>query len=146
MKKLFLAALGIVSFWAQAHAITLEEFNYIPVSSFTDASTPGPIMFTSATIQFVGVTVASPSANGYIAFYRSTSPVFTADIATQTVVGTDDLPANSDVFVPLFEMKNTSYTFLSKVGNAQVTLWFRCPKRLEIAPGVCPGLKYSGQK
>jgi len=147
MKKL-LAILGLLFLTASVKAATPEEWNYIPMSSWTNVATGGPILFTSATIQFVGVTISSPSApaGGKIIIYRSTSAAFTLDIATQTTISTEfnTFAAESNHFIPLFEMKNTSYTYLNKIGDAEVTYWIRCVGKSEI--GVCPGLKGSGQR
>lgn len=145
MKRLILAILffGIAG---KLHAISQDEFNYIPITSYTEASTPGTILFTSASVNFVGVTIASPSANAYIAIFRSTSPTFTADIATQTIIGADYQSINTGGdFIPLMEMQNDSYTYINKSGPSKMTIWIRCRKRSITSPGVCPGLPSSGQ-
>ena len=149
MKKLFVAiALAFIP--ALSHA-GIEADNYIPISSYSDVATPDVVMFTSASVKFIGVQISSPAANGYLVFYRSTTSVFTANLATQTLILTDYLPYNQgSVFVPLFEMENTSYTFMSKVGAARLTIWMRC-KDSQYAPnskykGFCPGLGTSGMR
>lgn len=148
MKKTLLAILGLLSLGGGAHAASPVDWNYIPISSYTDVATAGTIMFSSSPIQFVGITISSPAPNSYVAFYRSTTPVFTAEIATQTLVVTNWASFNnSPVFIPMFEMKNTSYTFISKVGNAQVTYWFRClPNSKGLRVGICPGLPWDGDR
>lgn len=146
MKKLFLL-LSVLSLPAICHATWNEMWNDVPISSYTDSATPGPILFSSQTIRFTGMTISSAIPNSYVAFYRSTTPVFTADIATQTLIYTGWNPASSNAtFIPLFEMTNASYTFISKVGLAQVTFWFHCTDKRGNAPGFCPGLKASGQR
>ena len=144
MRKLILS-LGILFLGTKLHAGTIA-WNDIPVSSYTDVGTGGPIQFSSTPIQFVGITVSSPSPNGYIAIYRSTSASFTADVGTQTLIGTDYSPIFSGiVYYPLFETRNTSYTYISKVGTAKVTYWFKCPNESSTrVQGICPGLTYSG--
>lgn len=148
MRKLLLVVGGIFAAVCGASAApTPADWNYIPLSSYTDVTTPGPILFTSATIQFVGITVnpSSATGTGYVALYRSTTPVFTSDIATQTLVNTAyQSYLQAPIFIPLFEMKNTSYTFLSKTGNAQVTLWIRCVPPTKARTGICPGLPWNG--
>lgn len=144
MKKLLLAILFFTA--VKAHAVVQEEFNYIPVASYTEITTPGTVLFTSASINFVGVTVASGAPNAYLAIFRSTSATFTADIATQTLIGADFFNTNYGTnFVPLFEMQNDSYTYINKSGNAKMTIWVRCRKRSSTAQGFCPGLTYNGQ-
>ena len=139
MKKLLLTALfSIVG--STAYSASFAE---VPVTSFTDVATNGAMMFSSAPIRFIAVTISTPSDNGYIAFFRSTSPVFTANITTQTKINTNFAPGNSyPQTVPLYDMYNDSYTYFSKFGNAEVTLWFKCTGSTNL--GVCPGLKRSG--
>ncbi len=146
MRKLLFFLFGFLAFRGIALA-TPEEWNYIPYSSYTEVATPGPILFTSATIQFVGVMIGSPSvnANGFISIFRSTSNVFTNNIATQTLFSTDYLSVNDGpIFIPLFEMKNTSFTYISKAGNAKVTYWIRCVPTPRNRLGICPGLPWNG--
>ena len=146
MRKLLLA-LGVLFLGVKVHAGPIA-WNDIPNSSYTDVGSGGNIMFSSCPTQFVGVTIASPSANGFIAFYRSTTSIWTPDLSTQTIIGTDYNPFNqSTIFVPLFDMRNTSYTHINKVGVAKVTYWFKCTKENSSAAntGLCPGLGYSGQ-
>lgn len=152
MKKILLSIFGFFACTSISHAIMAEEFNYVPYSSFTDAATAGPILFTSATIKFVGITVSSPAPNGYIALFRSTSPTFLSDQATQTVVGMDHSPSGPDVFIPLFLTTNSSYTYISKSGTGQATIWFFCRPNSKSGQsnvpvqGLCPGLPISGQR
>lgn len=145
MKKLFLV-LGLLFLSKPVFATWSEMWTDIPRSSFTAAATVGPMMFSSQTVQIVGVTVSTNSANGRITFYRSTSAIFTPDIATQTWVNTSNAPLNT--FIPLFDMRNSSYTYMSKEGTAEVTIWLHCPdKRVgPDLPGFCPGLKGNGQR
>ena len=146
MKKIFLG-LGILFLGVKAYAGPID-WNDIPNSSYTDVGSPNAIMFSSCPIMFVGVTISSPTPNGGIAFFRSTSPTFTSDITTQTFIGSFYNPNQlADTFVPLFNMKNTSYTYITKPGTAKVTIWFKCPKEgnTSILTGPCPGLTFSGQ-
>lgn len=147
MKKLFLSLIALFV-CGVAHATMAEEFNYVPFSSYTDAATAGPVLFTSASVQFVGVTISSPSDGGigYIAFYRSTSAAFTANLATQTLINTSFLQTGGPVYIPLFEMKNDSYTYFSKVGLADVTIWLRYPAMKKGRVGTYPGLPTSGMR
>lgn len=146
IKKLFFSIL-ILAFAKSAFAST-EDWNNIPISSYTDAASGGAVLFTSQTVQFVGITVSSPSPNAVLAIFRSTSSIFTPDVATQTLVNMDYQAVNTNPnFVPMFEMRNASYTYINKVGAGKITIWFRCPNNLK--PGVlglCPGMNYSGQR
>lgn len=145
MKKL-LFAFGLLFVSSLAKADSPSEWNYIPITSYTEVATPGPVMFTSATIQFVGVSISSPAPGSSLVIFRSTSAVWTSDISTQTSFSTSYLDLNNaPSFIPLFEMKNTSYTYINKIGTAKITLWFRCPKRRDTEPGLCPGLGYFGK-
>lgn len=132
---------------SKAHAFNATDWNYIPMSTYTELATAGAVSFASGPIQFAGVTVGSPAANSYLVLFRSTSAVFTPDIATQTLI-TTDWSSNFPTFIPMFEMQNDSYTYWSKLGNAKLTLWIRCPKREPSVGGynVCPGLTPSGKK
>ncbi len=147
MKKyLFLPFLFIAGY---LHAFNANEWNYIPVSSYTEVATPGPIFFASGTIQIIGVTISSPAPNSGLSFFRSTTSVFTTDIATQTLIASDYLTLNnSPTFIPMFEMQNDSYTYLSHYGNSKLTIWLRCPRKTSALGGynVCPGLSYTGQR
>lgn len=144
MKKLSLI-LGILFLAGKAHAIVKEEFNYIPYSSFTDVATPGTILFTSASINLVGVTIASGALNSYLVIYRSTSDAFGANVATQTLIDLNSNVSNfNNQFVPLFEAKNDSYTYINKVGTAKITIWTRCNQKMGGRAGNCPGLPTGG--
>ncbi len=147
MKKyLFLSFLFVAGY---LHAFNPVDWNYIPSSSYTEVGTSGPIFFSSGTIQIIGVTISSPASNSWIAFFRSTTPVLTTDIATQTLISTDYLGSNnSATFIPMFEMQNDSYTYLSHFGNSKLTIWLRCPRKASAIAGygTCPGLKSSGQR
>ena len=144
MKKIFLG-LGILFLGIKAHAGPII-WNDTPNSSYTDVASGGTIMFSSCPVQFVGVWIDSPTliVQSQIVFYRSTSATFTPDITTQTYVNTE---ARDPYFKSLFDMKNTSYTYINKVGGAKVTYWFKCPKEgnTSILMGPCPGLSASGQ-
>ena len=153
MKKL-LVVLAILLFSKSAQAIMPEEFNFVPHTSYTEVATPGTILFTSATINWVGITIDSPSAlgtGGLIAIQRSTSATFTPNlITTMTKIITDlTMTQTYPAFIPLFELQNTSYTYLTKVGIASVNYWFRCLERdRHPTPinGLCPGVDPSSQK
>lgn len=151
MKKLFLSLLAILALSKIAGAVsTPDEWNYIPYSSYTDVATTGNMMFSSAPIQFVGITVSSPALGSFLAIYRSTTPVWTPDISTQAFISTDYVGLNGGPqFIDLFDMKNTSYTHINKSGNAKIIIWIHCPKpnlkSNEIYAGFCPGLPFSGQ-
>ena len=144
MKKILLA-LAILGVSSTGRAITPAEYAYVPSSSYSIVATDGPILFTSAPIQFVGVTVSSPVLGGFMAFFKSTSSAFTADISTWTVVRTEFniMNAGPNNHTPLFDMRNTSYTYINKVGAAETTIWFRCVGATEI--GNCPGLSNLGK-
>ena len=139
---LFLLAFLAVS-WVHAGP---EEWNYVPISSYTEVTTPGVVRFSSSPIRWVGMTISSPSSGsgGYVAIFKSSNEVVTPDLSTTTLVhttysGENDVP----VYIPLMNVFSSSHTFLSKAGNAKVTLWFHCtaePNR------VCPGLGAFGNK
>lgn len=147
MKKLLLGILGLVAFSGVAHAGP-EDFNYIPYSSYSDVATPGTVLLTSCPIQIAAIMLSSGATNGSITLYRSTTPVFTADISTQTVIGTDFLTFNTGpLLLPLggFEIKNESYTYINKQGAAKVTMFIRCfPNKKGQRVGLCPGLPTNG--
>lgn len=138
MKKILLS-LGLLLLGSLAHA-GLPEWNYIPRSSFTSAGNPGVMTFSTVPIQFVGMTVGV-KATGNVAIYRSTSPTFYAGITTQTVMDTGD----QTYFFPMFDMRNTSYTYIYKSGGAAVTLWFRCVGTTKDQEAACPGLSVTGR-
>lgn len=145
MKRLFLA-LGVLTLLSGiARAGTPEEWNYIPYSSFSITATPGTVLFTSATIQFVAITISSPAIGSSITIFRSTSPTFTADITTQAFINTDYSYMTGSIHLPLYEMKNTSYTYINKVGGAITTIWLRCVPPTKSRNGLCPGLSGTGQ-
>lgn len=147
MRKLFLLLIAGLSA-SYVHAIAVEEFNYIPLSSYTEATTAGPVLFASAPLQLIGVSVSSPVPNSYVTFWRSTSPAFTTDITTQTVIYTGwNAGSSGPAFMPMFEVKNASYTYFQKVGAAQVTIWFRGTRKGMSEPGIAtfPGLGPNGK-
>src|SRR5437868_184923 len=140
MKKLLFAFVSLLLFCRNSHAL-IEEWNYLPNSSFTDVATPGPIMFTSATIQFVSIIISSTAPNSYLAFYRSTSSAFTANLDTQVLINTDyQTYSNGPTYVPLEDIRNSSFTYFSKVGTARVMMLIRCIRTKLDAPGICPSL------
>lgn len=150
MKKLLLAALGLFAISGLAHAMAPEELQYVPFSSFTDVSTNGNMLFSSAPIAFVGITVSSPAVGSSITIYRSTSPTWTPDISTQAMIVTDYVNLNGGPqFVDLFGMTNTSYTHINKAGTAKLIFWINCPrekvKNGQPYWGFCPGLPVNAQ-
>lgn len=142
MKKALLFIL--FPFLASSAMAQIENYS-IPRTSYSEVATPSAVLFTSAPIQFVGISISSPSPNSLIAIYRSTSAAFTADIGSQTTVSTSYFNSEQPVFIPLFDMMNTSYTYINKVGTADVTIWFRCAS-VSSGVGLCPGLRLSGQR
>lgn len=149
MKKLFLAFLLLFALNHLAHALMPEEFAYIPTSSFTDVDTAGNMMFSSAPIRFIGVTISSPGTNNSsLTIYRSTNPAWSKDTSTQVFIATDFLNVNSGpIFVDLFGITNTSYTHINKNGTAKLIIWVQCVKEnLKSGQpywGFCPGLPLS---
>lgn len=145
MKKFLFLLLGLVTLSFRAHA-SPEEFNYIPYSSYSDVPTNGTVLFTSCPVQLVGAIVSSGAANGSLSFSRSTSAIFTPDISTQTVIGTDYQTLNTTPgMVDFFGIRNDSYTYINKQGAAKVTLFIRCfPNRKGQRVGLCPGLPWNG--
>lgn len=146
MKKFLLILFGLASLSFRAHADS-TDFNYISYSSYSDVATPGTILFSSSPWQLVGLVISSGAANGSITFYRSTTSVFTADIATQTVIGTDYVTFNTTPGqMDMYGIRNDSYTYINKQGAAKVTMFIRCfPNRKGQRVGVCPGLPASGR-
>lgn len=110
------------------------------LSSYTIGATGGAILFTSATINFIGITISSSAPNSYVAFYKSTSAVFTADISTLTSLATDyQSQNNNSSLVPIPWMANSSYTYINKVGGAILTYWFKCYPSVKGNLGLCGG-------
>ena len=142
MKKLVLAV-GILLIGASLKAAPPGQTYSMTRTSFS-ASAQNATLFSSHTIQFIGVLVSSQSLGGRFAIYRSTESSFTSLISTQVSV-----PVGFDVnqvggeFYPLYDMTNTSYTYVQKIGASETTIFFRCVG--ETGVGVCPGLKWSGQ-
>ena len=132
-----LLTLGILLFTSTAWA-GLPKWNYATFSSYTVADTKGAVLFSSANIRWIGITVGLEAA-GNVAIFRSTSPTFTTNLGTQTLVDTSDSPH----FFPMHDVYNGSYTYIHKNGTAKVTYWYRCTPSLE-GSGVCPGLKLGG--
>lgn len=145
MKKLFLSLFAFLALAGYVKAGT-EDWNNVAITSYTEASTVGPVLFTSATIQWVAVTISSPAPNSYLAIYRSTSASFTADITTQALIstGASDLTGDGAMTIPLYEMRNTSFTYWNKSGNAKLILWYRYPPMPKGRAGNNPGLSGSG--
>lgn len=113
-----------------------HAFDGVPASSYTSVESPTPIIFSSMTIRFLGAHVSSAAANGYLVIYRSTSPTFNPSLSTQTII---PMYSQTQSF-PLYDITNTSYTFIHKVGLGQATLFYRCIEN-KSGSGVCPGLK-----
>lgn len=150
MKKNLFILLGSIFLSAPVYSLTRDDLVAVPYSSFTDANTNGNMMFTSAAVHIIGVTISSPAPNSSITFYRSTSVAWSPDISTQAFIATSyTLNAAAPTFIDLFGMKNTSYTHINKVGNAKIIIWTRCPppnlKVSEVGWGFCPGLPLNGQ-
>jgi len=141
MKKIIFALSFLMG--GVLHASGLPEWNYIPRSSYTEVASGGAVLFSSGPIQFVAITVSSASANSYVAIFRSTSATFTADITTQIAIATDAQSIMTTNYIPLYDMLNTSYTYINKVGPSKLIYWIRCPNNNNV--GACPGLKSSGQ-
>lgn len=123
----------------------LSEDNYPVKSSYTEVATPGPVMFSTGPTKFEAILISSPAPNSHFAIFRSTIPWLISNLATQTLVSTSYTNANqAPVVIPLFGITNTSYTFISKVGTAKVTLFFRLiGGTANVTP---PGLTASGQE
>lgn len=150
MKKLLFALFALFFVRAFARAFDPEDFNYPPISSYTDTSTGGTVLFTSAAIVWDGVTIGSPAAGSFLAIYRSTSPQWDNNLSTETFVSLDYVGLNGGpTFLDFLDMKNTSYTYINKNGGAKITMWFRCPhqnlKSNEPYSGLCPGLGPNGR-
>src|SRR3990167_6297539 len=146
MKKLMLLLFTVVAGLAPfVHASDESVEGYVTISSWSVSDSRGPVMFSSGTIQFVGVTIYSPAVAGYISFYRSTSSVFTNDIATQTMIACNWSSVNTNpVFIPLFYMSNSSFTYVQRNQACNATIWFKWPD-LSSNP-VKVGLPWNGQK
>lgn len=138
MKKLILIAallLGGIASKVQAGPASWEYTH----SSFTNVATAGPIMFTSHTIQWVGVGISSGVPGSFVSFFRSTGPTFTPDLSTMTIIRTETSPLVAHMeFVELPEIRNSSYTFINKVGTAELTYFYKCIGVSDI--GRCPGI------
>ena len=144
MKKLFLI-LGILLGANQLKASQVD-WNIVPTSTYTTLDTGGVVLFSSAQIMLVGFQLSSGSTSGgnnFLTFYRSTSALFTTDLATQVSI-TIPPSAAPLVPIPLYEITNASYTYWQKAGTWGGTLFFRCINLSR--GGVCPGLQFSGQK
>lgn len=132
MKKLFsLLALALLLPLAKARA---DDYGARIISSHSDVATGAsqagtPVILASGTIQLIGVTISSPAPNGMIVIYRSTSPTFASNIATQTRVDCNYQSVNTNpAFVPMFNMENDSYTYIQKIGACGATVWFTYPE------------------
>ena len=138
MKKILLT-LAVLALGPFAYA-AVPSGNEIPLSSFSATSQPAPFLFSSATIQLVGVTITSPAANGKLIIYFSTSSNYFSAIATKTIVNLSyQVNSVGNQFVPLFDIRNTSFTYLQKIGDALTTIWLRCTGITN--EGVCPGIR-----
>lgn len=145
MKKLFLFLLGFAALAVPVHADP-TDWNYIPRSSYTEASNAGIVLFSSRSIQWVSVIISSPAPNSYLAIWRSSSPTMTPEISTSVLLATDYAGVNTGpTQVSLFEMKSASYTYIQKVGAAKIIMWFRCVGRKETDLGICPGIGDTGR-
>lgn len=145
MKKILAASLFLMAMApALALAYGYDDYGEKIQSSYSDVATGGPVLFASGTVQFVGITISSPAPLGYIAFYRSTSTTFTSEIATQTKVDCSYQSVNTGPdFVPLFGMENTSYSYVSRFGACNATIWFTWPDPTT-ANTATTGLGYFG--
>lgn len=143
MKKVFLA-LGILIGASLAHAN--DKYSNVRVSYSFTTQTPA-VLFSSTTIEFVAVHVSSQVLDGRLVIFRSTTSVYTHDVASMVIVNTSYVVPggiNPNQVVPLYDMRNSSYTHIQKVGAAETSIFFRCIG--ETGVGNCPGIPYSGQK
>lgn len=125
MKRMILAFALFFSFCNVSFAGMAED-NYLTKSSYTEAETPGPVMFSTGPTRFEAIVISSPAPNSHFVIFRSTIPWMISNLATQTLVSTSYSNFNqAPVAIPLFGITNSSYTFISKVGTAKVTLFFR---------------------
>src|SRR5690242_20648532 len=107
MKKLALLILfGLVG---TAHSVMKEEFNYVPISSYSEAATNSAVFFSSANIRWYGITIGSAAAASGLAIFTSTSATFTPELSTRTFIATDYQESNQAAsFIPLFLIKGSS--------------------------------------
>lgn len=113
-------------------------------TSFT-VNALGPTLFSSATIQFIAVNISSSAGDGRLTIYRSTGPTFTLDVSSQTVIYTGgNINQTGNLSIPLYDLTNTSYTYIQKHGQSEITIFFRCLGQTNV--GNCPGLGYTAQK
>lgn len=143
MMKTALLALFFVFGASFAKAAPLQQTYVVTRTSFS-ASAQNPTMFSSHTIQFIGVLVSSPVLDGRMVIYRSTSSSFTLDVSSQVVINTNLAKVAPNDVVPLHDLTNTSYTYVQKLGAAETTIFFRCVGETNV--GVCPGLRWNAQK
>lgn len=149
MKRLFLSLISVIAFASIARAIsTPAEWNYIPVSSFTDTTTgAAPVLFSSyPAIQLMSIAVTSGAAGSFVAFYRSTGSVWDPGLSTWVFLNTDyNYPQGGLNQLDLFDLKSTSFTWIQKVGNARIIMFYHCARPVnlkgnELIPGFCPGI------
>lgn len=154
MKRLLASLIGLFVFAASAHAIsTPNEWNYIPTSSFTDTTTGGaPVLLSSyPAVQFVGVMVGSAAPGAFLALYKSTGPVWDPGLSTWTFINLDyNFSQAGPTQYEFYDLKSTSFTWIQKVGNARITMFFHCAKPTalklnEPIPGFCPGFPINGR-
>lgn len=150
MKKIFAVLAVLFLGLVKLHADS-GDFGARPISSFTAVATLGPVMFSSGTIEFIGIVVSSPSSvaggndNPGVIVYRSTTSSFTNDIATQTRVDTAYTLLNAGgIFIPMFDLTNDSYTYVQITGNAKITTYFKCPDPMRCFPNY--GLQSNGSQ
>lgn len=129
MQKFFVTILALVFLVAaKAHSETWSDYENIN-SSFSDQATNGPVLVSTIPLRWVSVTLSSPAANGYIAFYRSTGTIFDSTIASQTVIPCNWQSVNTTPApIDMWGLLNTSSTWVSRFGNCTATLFFTWPE------------------
>ncbi len=153
MRKILLAVLLMLPLGI------LDAFDYGQkiASSQSDVATGLnlPVLISSAAINFEAVTLSSPAPNSLIVFYKSTTSVFTTNLATWTKVNCDYQTVNTNpAAVPFFDMETSSpgaaYTYMQVIGNCSRTLWFRwiSPLTSPDNPGLYNsfGIRQNGQR
>lgn len=151
MKRLILIALILMTGKVYAG---LPEWDYPPSSSYTAGATPGPIIFSSVPYRFLAIVVSSQATGSSVAFFRSTSATFLPTLATQTLVSTElSLNGPPVLYVPLYGMTNTSFTYINKIGEGKITIIGQCiggvtrtSGNLQDTAKQCPGLNANGTK
>ena len=150
MKNWILSLAVLISSCGVVHA-GMEEYNYPPSSSYTEAATLGPVVFSTGAIRWIAILISSPAPSSSVALFRTTSPFITVGLNTQALVTTDyPYTSQSPVTVPLWGIENSSYTLVNKIGAAKITYFFTMigPSTTYYAGSVLnpPGLKGDGQQ